>query len=311
MKSSIARLKPIALLLCAAVPVLAACRKARNAPAISPEREVRVVATIFPVYDIMREAGGIRASVSLLVPPGAEAHSFEPRPSDAVKSASVQVFAYAGDSMEPWARKFAAGLDSSGLLIADLSRGVRLRAPASGAGSDPHIWLDFANAAAMAENAARALSAVDPPNKDYYYSNLAGIKRRLAKLDAEYKTGLASCRSRAVIYAGHFSFGYLAARYGLEYHALGDAGPDAEPSAGRVAGLARAARAAGAKTVFAEEMSSPKFAQAIASEIGAQVETLNPMHEITRSDFDSGEDYYSIMEDNLRALSKGLGCAKP
>jgi zinc transport system substrate-binding protein len=298
--------KILAFAAAAALAVAAAACRART-----PASGQSAVATIFPVYVTLKEVAGARVDVRLLVQPGMEAHSFEPRPQDAETAASSRVFAYAGDVMEPWARNFARGL-GGGVNIFDMSAGTKLLKPplssSSGAAYDPHYWLDFDNAAVMAQNAQRALSAAFPADAAYFAANSAGVGKKLSALDAEYKKRLSSCKSRTLIYAGHFSFGYLAARYNLDYHALGDISPEAEPSAGKIAALVMAAKAAGAKTVFAEEMASPRFANLVAAETGASVVVLNPMHEISPADFAGGADYFSIMETNLDRIAQGLQC---
>ena len=271
------------------------------------------VATIFPVYETLKQVGGGRVAVQLLVLPGMEAHSFEPRPQDAALAASAKIFAYAGVVMEPWAKNFAQGL-GAGVNTVDLSAGAHFMKPpqssSSRAAYDPHYWLDFDNASLMAANAEAALAKAFPEDEKYFSANLSVFQKRLIALDAAYKKRLSSCKSKTLIYAGHFSFGYLAARYGLDYHALGDISPDADPSAGKIASLVMAAKSAGAKTVFAEEMASPRFARLVADETGATVATLNPMHEISRADFATGANYFSIMETNLDRIAEGLSCSK-
>jgi len=287
-------------LLPAAALVLAGCAKppARN--------DISCAATIFPVYSVMKAVGGDRVSAFLLVPPGSDAHEYEPRPQDVVRMASSRIFACAGNVMEPWAGKFAAAVGGSEMTFADLSAGVKFIN--SGAGPDPHYWLDLGNAAVMAQNAAAVLERAAPQNRDYYRENLSRFRSRLSELDAEYKTALSSCKYRTIIYAGHASFGYLAARYGLGYYALGGSEPGAEPPAARMSALAAAAKGAGMKAVFYEELSAAAPARTIAKEAGADIIPLNPLHEITPAQYAGGADYLSLMEGNLKNLAQGLEC---
>ncbi|MBF0570031.1 MAG: zinc ABC transporter substrate-binding protein, partial [Candidatus Omnitrophica bacterium] len=64
--------------------------------------QLKVTATIFPLYDFARAIGGDRVAVTLLLPPGVEAHTFEPRPRDIVSLNRADVFLYTGSAMEPW-----------------------------------------------------------------------------------------------------------------------------------------------------------------------------------------------------------------
>jgi len=72
--------------------------------------KLTIVATIFPLYDFAKNIGQDKVEVSLLLPPGIEAHSFEPKPSDIVKINEPDLFIYTGKFMEPWAEDIIKGV---------------------------------------------------------------------------------------------------------------------------------------------------------------------------------------------------------
>ena len=79
----------------------------------SDEQEaLRVVATIFPLYDAARFIGGDRAEVSLLLPPAVDIHSFEPTPSDIAALNNADIFIYIGAALEPWAAELLSGVEN-------------------------------------------------------------------------------------------------------------------------------------------------------------------------------------------------------
>ncbi len=89
--------------------------------ALSPARgtagetkKLDIVATLFPQYDFAKRIGGDNVSVKLLLPPGADAHAFDPKPSDMVAIARADLFAYTGADMEPWAEELLEALADSG-----------------------------------------------------------------------------------------------------------------------------------------------------------------------------------------------------
>jgi len=306
-------LKAAALALC-----LSQCAAAADKPNT-------VLATIFPVYDIAKNIAGDRMEVKLLTPPGAEAHSFEPKPSDIIAAKKAVAFIYTNDAMEPWAKRFASTAAGKNTLVIEAGKDIPLlpaetpdehahhaHAPrAHGhADGDPHVWMDLDNAARMAETIAAGLGEKDSANKTYYAANAVKFSSELKKLDARYKTALSSCGRREIIFVGHMAFAYMARRYGLKFTAAQGVIPESEPTPAKLVALARQLKASGAKYVFTDDEVSGRFAKAVAGETGAQVLRLNPIHEIKKNDFASGATFISIMERNLSMLERGLECGK-
>jgi len=175
-------------------------------------------------------------------------------------------------------------------------------------GVDPHIWLDFDNAKIMADNIAEALYEIDPQNAEYYKSNLNTYKSKLTELDEAYKKTLSSCQTRTIVYGGHYAFGYMAKRYDLDYTAAQGFSPDSEPSAKDMIALIEHIKENDIKYVFYEELTSPKIAETLASETDTELHLLNGAHNLAKEDYESGATFISIMEENLKNLSTGLGC---
>lgn len=301
------------------------CDKKRD-ESISSGR-LRVVTTLFPLYDFTRNIAGDQAEVSLILPPGMESHSFEPKPDDIIRVNKADLFVYTNRYMEPWAADIIAGLDTRRTLVVDSSRGARLLKAGRddghgdeghnhgegvgarhGEGMDPHLWLDFANARTMVDNILAGLVARDPAHRDFYSANAAAYKAKLADLDERYRKGLADCGKRVFLHGGHFAFGYLANRYGLRYESAYAVTADAEPSPARLAELIRDIRANGLRYIYAEELVEPRVADTIARETGARVLRLNGAHNIGRDDLAAGATFLSLMEQNLENLRIGLQC---
>jgi zinc transport system substrate-binding protein len=323
----------LAIMLLTIVALFSACqRKEATAPAPAQKR-IGVVTTLFPLYDFARTIGGDKAEVTLLLPPGVEAHHFEPRPDDMMKIKRADVFVYTNEYMEPWAGKLLRGVAPESLLVVDSSKGVKLLTAgpeeehegehgAEGkehkekghhhhGGVDPHIWLDFANAQIMVDNIAAGMAAKDPANKDYYAARATAYKAELQKLDDEFKAGLAACGSREFLHGGHNAFGYLTRRYGLTYRpVLQSLSVDAEPTPTEVARFVKQMRQSGLKYIFSEELLSPHTAEMIAREAGAEVLKLHGAHNISKDDLGKGVTFIALMKNNLENLRTGLQCQK-
>jgi zinc transport system substrate-binding protein len=308
----------MAATLCA---VLASCAKKETA---NPEKKrVAVVTTLFPLYDFARNVGQDKADVTLLLPPGVEAHTFEPRPGDIVRISVADVFVYTGRFMEPWVDDLLKSITNKTLIVVDSSEGVRLiegtdqHEEAGDAvqenhhhgGMDPHIWLDFSNAQEMVDTICAAMAKKDPQNKDFYIKNAGEYKFQLDRLDQEYREALASCKYRTIIHAGHFAFGYLAKRYNLTFlSAYKGFTPDAEPTPKNMSELIEKTKQSGVKYVYYEELISPKVARTLAEETGVGLLPLNGAHNVSKEAMARGDTFLSIMQRNLESLKKGLEC---
>lgn len=287
-------------------------------PESAAPTKLQVVTSLFPLYDFVRQIGGDQVEVSLLLPPGVEAHSFDPKPEDILRVNRAGLFIYTNKAMEAWATTIAASVDPAKVMIVDASAGAKLRpsrGPAhedehgheSGA-IDPHLWLDFANAQVMAGNIAEAMATKDPAHRDLYAANSAAYRARLDKLDAAYRSALADCKKRTILQGGHFALGYLTARYGLQYHAAAAVNPEAEPTAATMAALVQEMRRNDLHYLFSEELVSPKLAETIAKEAGGTVLLLSAAHNVSKADLDRGITFIEIMERNLVNLRRGLEC---
>ncbi|MFA5995391.1 MAG: zinc ABC transporter substrate-binding protein [Patescibacteria group bacterium] len=279
--------------------------KQKTAPT---EKPLTIVTTLYPLYDFAKQVGQANVNVVLLLPPGVEPHSFEPKPSDVVKINEADVFVYTGSFMEPWAADIIAGSDKN-LKIVDASVGIEMMKEADHEpGVDPHIWLDFANAKIIVNNITQALIAQDPANSTFYQTNAKNYNNQLTELDNHYAKTLATCKSNEIIYGGHYAFGYLAKKYQLNYTAAQGLAPDAEPTATDLINLVDQIKQNQIAYVFYEELASPKIAETLANETAAKLLLLNAAHNVSQADMQSNVTFINIMNDNLASLSTGLQC---
>jgi zinc transport system substrate-binding protein len=272
-------------------------------------QKLNVVATLFPVYDFARIIAQDKVDCVLLLAPGMEAHSFEPRPRDIARIHHADVFIYTGKYMEPWVADILRGVSNKSLLVIDASAGIQMIRASDGKGLDPHVWLDFSNAGIMVENILAGFSAKDPGNGAFYRANAGRYQAELAALDEKFRQSLTSCASGVFITTGHAAFGYLARRYGLkQISPYRGSSPNTEPTPRMMAELIRVTKETGARAVYYEELLSPRLAQTIAAETGAEVLPLSAAHNIAKDDLARGVSFLSIMNLDLRNLQEGLGC---
>ncbi|OPY65673.1 MAG: High-affinity zinc uptake system binding-protein ZnuA precursor [Syntrophorhabdus sp. PtaU1.Bin050] len=293
------------------------------------EKKLIVITTLFPLYDFARNITGDSATVSLLLPPGVEAHSFEPKAGDMVKINGADIVFYTGKYMEPWVEDILRGVDNKGLLVVDTSKGVitlvgggndhhdqdtaktvkHKETGGDGHGRiDPHIWLDFANAQKMVDNIVLALITKDPANKDFYTRNAEAYKAKLNDLDRRFREGLSTCQKHTFVHGGHSAFNYLAKRYNLQYVSAYHGSPDSEPTPKQLIALKKTLQEHGVRFIYYEELITPRVSEILAGETGAKPLKLHGAHNVTKEEFAKGISFLSIMEENLANLKVGLEC---
>jgi zinc transport system substrate-binding protein len=276
---------------------------------ISQGEKIKIVTSLFPWYDLAREIGGERISVSLLLPPGTEAHSFEPTPGDMIAVSKADLFVYTGDYLEPWAQDIIDSFEgAAGRSLALGESAATLVDEDEESGLDPHIWLDPMIMDNLAGRLAQKLADLDPTNRSYYNQRLENYRASLEKLDVDYREKLSKCAHKEFIYAGHYAFGYLAARYGLQYEAAQGFSPDAESSPQRLTELADLIKEKNIAYIFAEELDNPQLAETLARKQGVTILFLNSAHNLSKADIKAGLSYEEIMRNNLDKLIIAFKC---
>ncbi|HEX2966755.1 MAG TPA: zinc ABC transporter substrate-binding protein [Syntrophorhabdaceae bacterium] len=296
---------------------LTCCQKETPGP---QSREVSIVATLFPLYDFARQITGDKARVVLLLPPGVEAHSFEPRPGDLMSINKADLFLYTGNNMEPWVPKVLHAVDNKQLTVVDTSKGVKALTSTKEHSEtedvsheghsdvDPHIWLDFSDAQVMVDNILNGLKNKDTRDFSLFLERAAGYQKRLEDLDQRFKNTLSHCDKHIFIHAGHSAFNYLANRYNLQYVSAYAGSPNAEPTPRRLIELKEIIRKNGIKYIYYEELIRPRIAEVLSRETGVKLLKLNGAHNITKDEAAQGKTFIDLMEENLANLKVGLEC---
>lgn len=308
MKKTIAFFILLALLSTGCVPTEADL--SRQAAA---QDKLVVYTTIYPLYDFTKKIGGDRVEVIQIMPVGVDPHHFEPSAKMLARLSQAPLIIYNGAGMEPWLEKAKATLEKNKVLLVDTSVNIDLLTLEDEDsdhehhrhGVDPHIWLSPRNAILQGQAIRDALMKVDPDNSPYYEENYARFVKELQKLDREYQTTLSPLRRKEIIVA-HEALGYLARDYGLVQIPLRGFSAEAEPTPARLREIVRLAKAQNITHVFFETMMDPKVSQIIAEEIGAQILEINTLGNITQEQLDAGEDYFSLMRQNLANLKTAL-----
>ena len=251
-------------------------------------------------YTLAKELAGENVNVLMLLPPGAEPHSFEPTPGALILLKHAHSFVYLSDELEPWAADLAK-VAVEKVPVIKLSDSV----PPT---TDPHVWMNLQNAKLLAAQIAKVLVQIDPAHEMFYGENLAKFNLEMDALQEEFKTALANCPSREVIHVGHLAFQNLTDEYGLTLTALAGTSHDGEHSAKKLAELVKQIKGKNIRTIFTEDTLSPRLAKAVAQETDTQILPLYPIEHISKKDFNGNVTYAALMRRNLESLKRGLQC---
>lgn len=322
--------KLTALLLLAGILITGCTAKSTPEPKATDNgsaESVEIIATLFPQYDFAKALTKDMDAVSirLLMPPGTEAHNYEPTPKDLADIQSADVFIYTSFAMEPWVEKMLTQIGPNTIVI-DATKGVEYKtadalgldvheAHADETGSDahdhegidPHVWLDPENAAIMAKNVADGIRQVMPDKAAAIDASLQAYQSELKTLDQKIADRLSQFKQREIIFAGHFAFGYFSSKYNLVYHSPYEGfSPDAEPAPQKIAEMVDLMKSENHTAVYYEELIDPKIARIIAEETGAKLLMLHAAHNVSKDELKQNVTYVQIMEANLTKLEEGL-----
>ena len=295
--------------------------------------KLRVVCTLFPYYDFVRQIGGDDVDVTLVVPAGRETHSFEPTPLDVIRISEADVFVYNGGESEQWVENILDAAGENIPYVLSMMGAAELHEEEFSEGMqgghddhdghdhdghdhdgheehieyDEHIWTSPRIAMDLCRVIADTLSQADPDHAAEYQTRLAAYVQELADLDQAFRDTVEGGSRRLLVFGDRFPLLYFCREYGLDYRAAfhGCSG-DTEPSLATLKYLIDKVRAEQIPVVYTIELSSQKVASAIAETTGARILTFHSCQTLTRQEFDRGETYLSLMWKNVDVLKEGL-----
>jgi zinc/manganese transport system substrate-binding protein len=266
-------------------------------PALADPR-LKAVATFSILGDFVREVGGDRVDLVTLVGPDADAHTYQPKPTDARILAGAQVLVSNGLGFEGWIDRLA---EAAGF------KGRRIVASAGATpDADPHCWQDVGCARRYVANIADGLSVADPANAAGYRERAAQYDQRLAALDAWIRREIATIPSeRRQAITGHASFRYFSRAYAVRFDAPRGYSTDSEPTARDVANLIRQVREQKTRALFIENMTNPALVAEIARDSGAVVGPRLYSDALSKPG-GPAPTYEAMMRHNVSALIEGM-----
>ena len=278
--------KIVILVLLLLAPLLCGCVSQGE----SPSGKVNVVTTIAPLSEFILAVGGDRVEVTVLVPPGAEPHTYEPTPSQMKDVATADLYVMNGAGIEFWMDKVLAV--NKNMVVIDSSEGAVILQESADE-IDPHIWTSLRNAARQVDNICSGLIQVDPEYSDYYARNRDEYLEKLKALDGELNQTFAARTGKTFI-VYHPAWTYFAQDYDLVQVPLLE--NEKEPGPKYLASIIDLARANNITTIFVEPQYNPKSAEVIAREMKASIIVLDPL----------AQNYLENMRHSGQEIAKSL-----
>ena len=300
--------------------------------------KLKVVTTIFPIYDFTRNITGDNVNLQMIIKPGIEIHSFNTTPADVIDIQNADVFIYIGGESEAWAEKIVSSMNTNGKKIIRLIDYVKALDEEIVEGMehdtdhnheeeanheehenhieeshthegvyDEHIWTSPKNAQLMVTAICNSLSEIDANNADVYKANADKYNQELTALDEEIRNTVNSSKRKNIVFGDRFPFRYLAEEYGLEYRApFTGCSSQVDASPKTIAYLMNYIKYNKIPYLYYIELSNEKIANTLIEQTGAEKLKLHSGQNVSKEEFNSGVTYLSIMRDNLESLKKGL-----
>ena len=292
------------------------------------EEKIRIVTTIFPEYDWVREILGDKADsaeITMLLDKGVDLHSYQPTADDLIKISDCDLFVYVGGESDGWvddALKNATNKNRKVIHLLDaLGDSVKEEETVEGMQEeeedheekeyDEHVWLSLKNAKTLVGAISESLQELDPDNKDTYAANADAYGQKLSALDAEYQKAVSAGTYKTLLFGDRFPFRYLVDDYGLSYYAaFAGCSAESEASFETVSFLARKVDEGKLPCVLTIEGKNHKIAETIVQNTAGKnqkILTMDSMQSTTSQDVARGTTYLSLMAKNLDVLKEALG----
>ncbi|WP_286474832.1 metal ABC transporter solute-binding protein, Zn/Mn family [Methanobacterium sp. CWC-01] len=237
--------------------------------------QVRVVVSVAPQEEFVKAVGKDKVQVTVMVPSGADPHTYEPLPKQMQELSQAQLYLMVGSPLEfelTWMDKMRAM--NPQMKVVNTSQGITLLPSQGESSSDPHVWVSPRNARVMVENTYQALVEVDPDNQKYYQENRDQYLERLDQADQNLTHSLQKVNSKKIL-VYHPAWAYLCRDYGLEQISIEKEGK--EPTSQDLTRLVDQARQENITLVFVSPQHNQENAQVIADELGGELVVVDPL----------------------------------
>lgn len=274
-----------------------------------------IYTTLFPIEDFTKKIGGSHVNVKSIIPPGINAHTYEPTTKTMIEIAEGDAFIYSSEIMEPYADKISKALKDENVSLVEASNGITMlelneetdnhEEEHAHGDVDPHVWIDPILSIKLAENIKDSLIELKPEATEDFIANFNTLKMQLEILNGSFNDLVKGKKSPKIL-VSHAGYGYWEKRYGIEQISITGLSSTNEPSQQQLQKIIDNAKANNIKYIIYEQNVTPKVAEIIKNEIHADVLRIHNLSVLTEDDVKNNEDYFSLMEKNIETLKIAL-----
>lgn len=295
-------------------------------------QKIKVVTTIFPQYDFVREIAGDKVDLDILLSAGEESHSYEPTPKDIIKIQDSDLFIYVGGENDYWVDEVLKKIDkkkTKAIKLIDMVDVLNADDTFNHNHDDDddddddhhhhktnnkdlhkideHVWTSPDNAEEIVEDITDELKQLDRKNANEYEKNSEIYKDKLEKLDDKFENIVETAKRKTIVVGDRFPFRYLAKDYHIDYHSAFDmCQSESDASAKTISSLIDTVKKDKLPVVLKMEMSKGDIASTIAKPNNAKVLQMHSCHNLSKEEWKNNETYLSLMEKNAEVLKEAL-----
>ena len=271
------------------------------------EEKVKIAATIFPLYDIVKQVGGNKINPILILPPDASPHTFGISPAQIKKLQNTKLVFSIGGGVDNWLNNITNAIPNTNTF--DLSTQIKLtrfdnnstnhkpdKDAEETSGYDPHYWLNPKNVIIMANSIAKQLSNLDSNNTSYYVLQAKNFTEKLSKKDKEWKEKMSSLNNKDIL-VFHDAWGYFADHFNLKIVGTFEPFPGKEPSPQYLKELQETIKVTNIKTLFVEPQLSQASITTLAKDLNVKINILDPLGGVSNRD-----NYIDLIDFNINNI---------
>ena len=286
--------------------------------------KLKVVTTIFPVYDMARYIGEDLIELSLMVSPGQDIHSYDPSAVDIIEAKKCDVLLYVGDEMESWVKDIKTE-DNHDRYVVALSKDERIHLESLDHHDedededyqdhnhshehnvDMHIWTNPKYAIYMVEQIRDAFILMDPSNSKIYEENALRYINELQNIISDIEEILEVKKRNTLYFGSPFAFYYFVREFGLDHFSIYDTcSIEVEPTIEKIIRMNTELKEKEVPVLYTKELLNDNIARKVIEDTNAEICLLHSGHNVSINDFKEGITFLSIWQDNIIALRKGL-----
>lgn len=292
--------------------ILSGCGEEQEEINEEKDEVLTVYTTLFVWEDIATQIGGEHVQVKNIVPPGSDAHSFEPTAQMMIDIAEADAFIYTGQGMEGFADAVEKAVSNENTKMIQVTEGMQLNeSDAHGHEEheghhhdvDPHVWLDPVLMVEAVETISAAFSDLLPEHQHTFLENKNRIVADIEELHEQF-TEVVNEAERKTIVVSHRAYGYWEERYGIEQLALTGLDPAYEPSQKEIEEMIARIKNEKIPYILVESNISAKVADVIQSETGVERLPIHNLETVTEEEQKKG--YMELMEENIAHVQQAL-----